>query len=112
MPPQSSKFRAFFKALLLVEVFYLSASFFIPQIPGWKMFASFHHIDFKLIDSEGRAIDYRPFLPTVTYQLSKPTALKLAQFICLKSANKKMTLIISEDEKYFSQGLKCDFQKT
>lgn len=111
MPSQTKHFRTFFKIVLIAEVIYLGASFFIPILPGWKMFAKFEHQDFKIINSAGKEIDYRPFLPTVNYQLSKPIAVNLAKFICLKSAERPLTLIISDQEKFLLQGQQCDLQK-
>lgn len=111
MSPQPTKIQKFFKAILVAEVIYLGASFFIPQLPGWKMFARFEHLEFKLFDGDGKEINYQPYLPAVNYQLSLSTALKLSKFICAKKTDPKITLVISDKEKYLFQGPGCDFQK-
>lgn len=97
--------------MLIAEILYLTASFFIPQIPGWKMFASFERLDFKLVDGNGNTIDHRPMLPTVVYQFSQYRILNFSKFACLKRDDRKVILIISEKEKYLFQGPSCDYQK-
>lgn len=74
------------RALLVLDLGYCAAAFFVDALPGWKMFAhGAGPAAYQLEDARGERVRLDDFLPRHVYGLSSRDALEVARFACRTS---------------------------
>jgi hypothetical protein len=76
------RLRSACSALLVLSLAHSVAALFVPELPGWKMFAESAASSWALLDSRGRPIDVRRYLPRFAYGLDARQVARVARFIC------------------------------
>jgi hypothetical protein len=104
-------FNIVFTVVLFVQIFYLILSFFVPQLPGWKMFLDTERLSIEMTNEHHQHVSYQSYMPTTAYSFSRPTILSLTRFICIKSHDKILYLKINNNEKYEFQKPNCEAVK-
>jgi hypothetical protein len=67
---------------LVLSLAHSVAALFVPELPGWKMFAGSTAPSWAVLDGAGQAIDVRRYLPRFAYGLDAPQVGRVARFIC------------------------------
>jgi hypothetical protein len=69
-------------ALLFLSLAHSVAALFVPELPGWKMFAGPSASSWAVLDGAGQAIEVRRYLPRFAYGLDARQVGRVARFIC------------------------------
>ncbi len=104
-------YNSFFGLILGIQFLYLGLSMFIPQLPGWKMFAEVEHVSIQITNDAQNEIPYSTFMATVYYNFSKTHALSLTKFLCQKKNNEILYLNINKKERYEFKKPNCEARK-
>jgi hypothetical protein len=69
-------------ALLVLSLAHSVAALFVPELPGWKMFAESTAPSWAVLDGAGQTVDVRRYLPRFAYGLDARQVARVARFIC------------------------------
>jgi hypothetical protein len=76
------RLRSICRALLFLNLAYLSAALFSDALPGWKMFEAVEHLDYVLKNSKGERVDVHSVLPANANLIDKAQLRRVVAFIC------------------------------
>ncbi|MDX2051853.1 MAG: hypothetical protein SFV15_05630 [Polyangiaceae bacterium] len=81
-PKPSPRLRSLCRALLFLNLAYLSAALFTDALPGWKMFETVEHVEYVLNNSRGEPVDVHSVLPRSANLIDKAQLRRVVAFIC------------------------------
>jgi hypothetical protein len=77
-----TRLRSLCVALFVLDVAYTLTAFFVPALPGWKMFDAAEPLDVVVIDRQRVRIDVAAALPTSAVLYDRHELFRVVSFLC------------------------------